>query len=147
MNIESILGNIANDVGLTPDEVRESNVDELFKKEDVDDFDEAYEELFKYVNGNLGKDYRFDYRWTQPRFEDICSIILVRKLREKSTKKGGASVQEHHWLESEILELSNAATLSMVEDPTYLPEIRKVGNILERVKQVYEQMEAYHTES
>ena len=151
MNIDSILKEIASDVDMipnqirevdmTPDLIREVNIDDVMGRSEILDESEqpsyVLHSLLGYVKHELGNHYKFEYESSG--ISDSIEDVYLRKFL---ISKHNGNVKEVHFLQT--LVLTPNLTIEQTGDFEWNFDVRKIGDILATIKQAYEGLERYH---
>ena len=148
MEINNILNKISAKIGKSPEEIRQSNIDDIFEKGPSSEggYRACIVELMNYVKKELGENYYVGFAGepegdiTTPDFRDV---YLVKSLKYAHLEKEDIHVVELHELKSTILTLDlesmGMKDFAYNDDPeVFFEEFRNVGDILEKIKKIYE---------
>ena len=143
MDIEKILQAIASDFNKTVEEIRDSNIDDIFQGEPDDEIGNITPiySLAAYIGGHLpGYDVEIKSKGHDI-YDDLVDILVDINLRKKLIDKGkdmgeGIFVKHKEALTTEIITLN-------AERGFDEPGFRKIGDILSKFKKVYDKIEAY----
>tara|TARA_Y100000310_G_scaffold317846_1_gene371219 strand:- start:33539 stop:33991 length:453 start_codon:yes stop_codon:yes gene_type:complete len=148
MDIGRIVDSIASDKGISLDEVRSSNVDKLFCNYSGEEpnYVSSLHELLEYVNNKLPNNYSIDIEETPARpvvYKDASwRLVLTKYILNNTDRSGETSISEKHTIDAEVFELYADALPPDDNDPE-IP--RQLGNILDKIKTVYDAIEKYES--
>ncbi len=148
MDIEAIIRTIAAETGKTPEQVRKTEVNQLydlFGRENVEEKPFPYlAKVMGYVANALGDGITLDEEQDHPSEEGDLTMLstveysLVYVVRNKRGKTGTIRERESHEIREEVL--SADETDQMWSESKY---IKTVGDLLMGVKQGYDKLYAY----
>ena len=145
MNIEEILQNIATDKDKTVEEIRNSNIQDIFPMEEFDEQIGYVNHILplvdyiekSFIGDDSTKSYSVDIRHDEYSAGVTVEIHLQKKLVDAHKDMGGHDIVSHSDnLTAEVIGLDGERGF---DDTTFI----KIGDILNRFKQVYDKIETY----
>lgn len=150
MDLDKILSRIALENDIDVKDVIESKVDKLFPSIDSEErYLPSLRQLLEYVENNLGKDYRFEYRalnnYDDMSAPDWCVVSLIKKLRSRISNIKDHDIVEKYTLETDVmtLDFDYVCDEASEEVDSFFMGIRSIGDILNKVKVAYDAIENY----
>lgn len=143
MDIEAILNEISSALNKPVDELKDSNIDEVFHEETDEKIGNVavIEPFIEYIHEHLPEKYAIEVENQTVRYDVIVKIYLEKTLDwiDKPMEEG-LLVEHRNSLTVGLASLDPVRAFSREQ------EFRKIGDILEKIKLAYDAIEKYQAE-